>query len=445
MKLFNVLPTAGLIASLLSALIVGLSSATQVVAQVLAAPEIVEIDRIVAVVNDDVIVYSALQTRLGTVVERLEDSGVPAPPGDVLEKQVLEQLILDRLQMQIAADTGVRIDDETLNRQIADIARQNNLSLREFRDVLQRDGYGFAAFREEIRNELIKSRVQQRQIRSRVQVTDRDIDDFLATREKQGGNTPEYRVAHILIAVPDGASPEQLADARDEIEDILARLNAGANFGRTAAAESDGRQALEGGDLGWRKDGELPTLFEKAVPELEKGEVSGIIRSSSGFHLVKLLDVRGAERHVISQTRARHILIKTTEVVSGQDARERLRILRSRILNGADFNQLARASSDDPGSAVKGGSLGWLSPGDTIPPFEKSMNALAVGEISAPFETEFGWHILQVLGRRDRDSTDEVRRANAATALRDRKVDEELQSWFRQIRDEAYIEYRLDE
>ena len=445
MKRFNVLPTAGLIASLLSGLIVGLSSATQVVAQVLAAPEIVEIDRIVAVVNDDVIVYSALQTRLVAVVERLEGSGVPAPPGDVLEKQVLEQLILDRLQMQIAADTGVRIDDETLNRQIADIARQNNLSLREFRDVLQRDGYGFAAFREEIRNELIKSRVQQRQIRSRVQVTARDIDNFLATREKQGGNTPEYRVAHILIAVPDGASPEQLADARDEIEDILARLNAGANFGRTAAAESDGRQALEGGDLGWRKDGELPTLFEKAVPELEKGEVSGIIRSSSGFHLVKLLDVRGAERHVISQTRARHILIKTTEVVSGQDARERLRLLRSRILNGADFNQLARASSDDPGSAVKGGSLGWLSPGDTIPPFEKSMNALAVGEISAPFETQFGWHILQVLGRRDRDSTEEVRRANAATALRERKVDEELQSWFRQIRDEAYIEYRLDE
>jgi peptidyl-prolyl cis-trans isomerase SurA len=412
---------------------------------VLAAPEIVEIDRIVAVVNNDVIVYSALQTRLDAVVERLEDSGVPAPPGDILEKQVLEQLIIDRLQMQIAADTGVRIDDESLNRQIADIARQNNLSLREFRDVLKRDGYDFAAFREEIRNELIKSRVQQRQVQSRVQVTDRDIDNFLATRDKQGGNTAEYRVAHILIAVPDGASPEQLADARDEIEDVLARLNAGANFGRTAAAESDGRQALEGGALGWRKDGELPTLFENVVPELEKGEISDVIRSSSGFHLVKLLDVRGAERHVIRQTHAQHILIKTTEVVSSQDVRERLRVLRSRILNGADFNQLARASSDDPGSAVKGGSLGWLSPGDTIPPFEKSMDALAVGEISAPFETQFGWHILQVLGRRDRDSTEEVRRANAATALRERKVDEELQSWFRQIRDEAYIEYRLDE
>jgi peptidyl-prolyl cis-trans isomerase SurA len=445
LKLFKTLRTAGLIASLLSGLMVGLSSATGAVAQVLAAPEIVEIDRIVAVVNDDVIVYSALQTRLDAVVERLEDSGVPAPPGDILEKQVLEQLIIDRLQMQIAADTGVRIDDESLNRQIADIARQNNLSLREFRDLLKRDGYDFAAFREEIRNELIKSRVQQRQVQSRVQVTDRDIDNFLATRDKQGGNTPEYRVAHILIAVPDGASPEQLADARDEIEDILARLNAGANFGRTAAAESDGRQALEGGDLGWRKDGELPTLFENVVPELEKGEISDVIRSSSGFHLVKLLDVRGADRHVIRQTHAQHILIKTTEVVSSQDARERLRVLRSRILNGADFNQLARASSDDPGSAVKGGSLGWLSPGDTIPPFEKSMDALAVGEISAPFESQFGWHILQVLGRRDRDSTEEVRRANAATALRERKVDEELQSWFRQIRDEAYIEYRLDE
>jgi peptidyl-prolyl cis-trans isomerase SurA len=445
LKHFSAFGTAGLIASLLCGLVLGLSSATQAVAQVLAAPEIVEIDRIVAVVNDDVIVYSALQTRVRTVVEQLENSGVPAPPGDVLEKQVLEQLIIDRLQMQIAADTGIRIDDESLNRQIADIARQNNLSLRQFRDVLKRDGYDFAAFREEIRNELIKSRVQQRQVQSRVQVTDRDIDNFLATREKQGGNTADYRIGHILVAVPDGASPEQLAEARDEIEDILARLNAGANFGRTAAAESDGRQALEGGDLGWRKDGELPTLFENVVPELKKGEVSDIIRSSSGFHLVKLLDVRGTERHVINQTHAQHILIKTTEVVSGQDVRARLLLLRSRILNGADFNQLARASSDDPGSAVKGGSLGWLSPGDTIPTFEKNMDALALGEISAPFETQFGWHILQVLGRRDRDSTEEVRRANAATALRERKVDEELQSWFRQIRDEAYIEYRLDE
>jgi len=431
-------------ASLIGGLITGLTFTPRVVAQA-AAPEIVEIDRIVAVVNNDVIVYSELRTRLKAVVQRLEDSGVPPPPVDVLEKQVLEQLILDRLQMQMADSTGIRIDDESLNRQIADIARQNNLSLREFRDVLSRDGYDFVAFREEIRDELIKSRVQQRQVQDRVQVTDRDIDNFLATRAKQGGNNPEYRIGHILIAVPDGASPEQLADARDEAEDILARLNAGANFGRTAAAESDGRQALEGGDLGWRKGGELPTLFENVAPKLQKGEVSDIIRSSSGFHLVKLLDVRGAERHVIKQTHAQHILIRTTAVISAEDARSRLNVLRERIVNGADFNQLAQASSDDPGSAVKGGSLGWLSPGDTIPPFEKTMDELEVGEISKPFETQFGWHIIQVVGRRDRDSTEEVQRANAATALRERKVDEELQSWFRQIRDEAYIEYRLDE
>ena len=444
MKYFNTLAAAGLMASLIGGLITGLTFTPRVVAQA-AAPEIVEIDRIVAVVNNDVIVYSELRTRLKAVVQRLEDSGVPPPPVDVLEKQVLEQLILDRLQMQMADSTGIRIDDESLNRQIADIARQNNLSLREFRDVLSRDGYDFVAFREEIRDELIKSRVQQRQVQDRVQVTDRDIDNFLATRAKQGGNNPEYRIGHILIAVPDGASPEQLADARDEAEDILARLNAGANFGRTAAAESDGRQALEGGDLGWRKGGELPTLFENVAPKLQKGEVSDIIRSSSGFHLVKLLDVRGAERHVIKQTNAQHILIRTTAVISAEDARSRLNVLRERIVNGADFNQLAQASSDDPGSAVKGGSLGWLSPGDTIPPFEKTMDELEVGEISKPFETQFGWHIIQVVGRRDRDSTEEVQRANAATALRERKVDEELQSWFRQIRDEAYIEYRLDE
>lgn len=437
MKLFSKFPAAALMA--------GLSLASPAGAQSQAAPEIIEIDRIVAVVNDDVIVYSEMQARLQTVVEQLENAGVPAPPKDVLEKQVLEQLILDRLQMQIGALTGIRVDDEALNRQIADIARQNNLSLREFRDILARDGYNFAAFREEIRSELIKSRVQQRQVQDRVQVTDRDIDNYLATREKQGGNNPEYRVGHILIAVPDGASPEQLAEAKDEAEDIVALLNAGANFGRTAAAQSDGRQALEGGDLGWRRAEELPTLFENVVPKLDKGEISEVVRSSSGFHIIKLIDIRGAERHVISQTHARHILIKTTEIISSKQARSRLTVLRSRIAGGADFNELARANSGDAGSAVKGGDLGWLSPGDTIPPFEKAMDALSTDEISQPFETQFGWHIVQVLGRRDRDSTEEVKRAKASEALRKRKVDEELQNWFRQIRDEAYIEYRLDE
>jgi peptidyl-prolyl cis-trans isomerase SurA len=437
LKLTDLLLSAGLAAGLSLAISIGAHSQT--------VPEIVEIDRIIAVVNDDVIVQSEMLTRMRVVIEQLENSGVPAPPRDVLEKQVLEQLILDRLQMQIADGTGIRIDEETLNRQIADIARQNNLTLREFRDILERDGFVFATFREEIRKELIKTRVQQRQIQDRVQVTDRDIDNFLATRDKQGGEDPEYRLGHILVAVPDGASPEELAEAKDEAEDIIARLQAGANFGRTAAAESDGQQALEGGDLGWRKGGELPTLFEEVAPKLEKGEVSDVIRSSSGFHIIKLIDVRGADRHVINQTHARHILVKTNEVLNANAARSRLRVLRARILNGADFSELARASSDDPGSAVKGGDLGWLSPGDTIPPFEKTMNSLEVDEISEPFETQFGWHIVQVLGRRDRDSTEEVRRAKAAEALQKRKVDEELQSWFRQIRDEAYIEYRLDE
>jgi peptidyl-prolyl cis-trans isomerase SurA len=437
LKLTDLLLSAGLAAGLSLAISIGAHSQT--------VPEIVEIDRIIAVVNNDVIVQSEMLTRMRVVIEQLENSGVPAPPRDVLEKQVLEQLILDRLQMQIADGTGIRIDEETLNRQIADIARQNNLTLREFRDILERDGFVFATFREEIRKELIKTRVQQRQIQDRVQVTDRDIDNFLATRDKQGGEDPEYRLGHILVAVPDGASPEELAEAKDEAEDIIARLQAGANFGRTAAAESDGQQALEGGDLGWRKGGELPTLFEEVAPKLEKGEVSDVIRSSSGFHIIKLIDVRGADRHVINQTHARHILVKTNEVLNANAARSRLRVLRARILNGADFTELARASSDDPGSAVKGGDLGWLSPGDTIPPFEKTMNSLEVDEISEPFETQFGWHIVQVLGRRDRDSTEEVRRAKAAEALQKRKVDEELQSWFRQIRDEAYIEYRLDE
>ena len=431
--------------SLALLLIIGLALPTPTTAQSLQAPSVVEMDRIVAVVNDDVIVMSELQTRMRVVTEQMAAAGVPAPPRDVLEKQVLEQLILDHLQLQIAQLTGIRVEDETLNRQIDDIARQNKLSLREFRDILERDGYDFAAFREEIRNELIKARVQQRQVEDRVQVTDRDVDNFLATLAKQGGKDPEYRIGHILVAVPDGASPEQIAEARAKAEDIVARLQGGANFSRLAAAESDGRQALEGGDLGWRKAGELPTIFENVVPKLSKGEISEIIRSPSGFHVITIIDVRGADRLVIEQTHARHILVKTNEIVTADAARARLGLLRARVLNGADFAELARANSDDPGSAVKGGDLGWLSPGDTIPAFEQVMNGLAPGEVSEPFETQFGWHIVQVLGRRDRDSTEEVERAKAAEQLRKRKIDEELQTWFRQIRDEAYIEYRLDE
>lgn len=445
MKAFSTFFPTAVVVGLILSLILGLFLAAPLQAQSQETPQVEEIDRIVAVVNDDVIVHSEMQARLRSVIEQLGKSGVPAPPGDVLEKQVLEQLILDRLQMQIAANTGIRVDDDTLNRQIADIARQNKLTLREFRDILERDGFDFGTFREDIRNELIKSRVQQRQVQDRVQVTDRDIDNYLATQQKQGGNNPEYHVGHILVAVSDGASPEELAEARAKAEDIVVRLRDGANFGHIAAAESDGRQALEGGDLGWRKAGELPTLFEEVVPKLDKGEVSDVIRSSSGFHLIKLLDIRGAERHVIKQTHARHILIKPNEITTSESARTRLMVLRSRIVNSANFNDLARANSEDPGSAVKGGDLGWLSPGDTIPPFEKSMDSLADGEISEPFETQFGWHIVQVLGRRDRDSTVEVQRAKAAEALRNRKVDEELQSWFRQIRDEAFIEYRLDD
>ena len=423
----------------------GLALPSPLAAQSSSPRRVVEIDRIVAVVNDDVIVMSELETRMRVVSDQMAAAGVPAPPHDALEKQVLEQLILEHLQLQIAQVTGIRIDDETLNRQIADIARQNKLSLTEFRDILERDGYDFATFREEIRKELIKARVQQRQVEDRVQVTDRDIDNFLATQAKQGGNDPEYRVGHILVAVPDGASPEQIAEALAKAEDIVARLDDGANFGRLAAAESDGRQALEGGDLGWRRAGELPTMFEDVVPKLKKGEISEIIRSPSGFHIIMLIDARGSDRHVIEQTHARHILIKTNEIVTADAARARLQVLRGRILNGADFAELARASSDDPGSAVNGGDLGWLSAGDTIPAFEAAMSALADGEVSEPFETQFGWHIVQVVGRRDRDSTVEVERARAAEQLRNRKADEELQAWLRQIRDEAYIEYRLDE
>jgi peptidyl-prolyl cis-trans isomerase SurA len=344
----------------------------------------------------------------------------------------------------MAEHTGIRVDDETLNRTISNIAAENKVSLDEFRKILEQDGYSYAQFREDIRHEIMISRLQQRAVDNRVIVSEREVDNYLANQEHQGVTELEYHLAHILIAMPSSPSARQLEETKEKAQKVLAKLKAGASFKEVAAEYSDGQQALDGGDLGWRKASQVPTLFTDFVADMHKGDISELIRSPSGYHIIKLLDVRDSKKVVITQTHARHILIKTDELTTDEDAVRRLKQLKLRIEGGADFGDLARANSTDAVSAADGGDLGWVNPGDLVPEFEQVMNNTPEGQISQPFETEFGWHILQVLGRREHDSTEEYKRSKARQLIRKRKGDEELFLWLRRLRDEAYVEYRLD-
>lgn len=423
-----------------------------VIADAVPPPSRTEIDSIVAIVNDTVITRSELDEQTRTIKQQLRQQNTPVPPGPVFQKQVLERLITSRLQLQLAANTGIRVDDDTLNRAINRIAAQNKLSLTEFRAVLEKDGFSFDKFREDIRDEIIITRLRQRQVDSRITVTDQEVAQFLVAQARQGKSDDEYRLGHIFIALPEAPSPEQIQAARQKAEKILEKLQAkvggsaegSADFKETAIAVSDGQQALEGGDLGWRSAGQLPSLFASQTLAMKVGELSSIIRSSGGFHIIKLLDYRGGKRHMVTQTLARHILIRTTELITDDDASIRLEQLAQRIKKGEDFAELARANSDDTLSAAKGGSLDWISPGDMVPAFEQAMNELQPGQISAPFKSEFGWHIVQVQERREHDDTEEYTRSQAQEALRSRKIEEEYQNWLRRLRDEAYVEYRLD-
>ena len=404
-----------------------------------------QLDRIVAVVNSDVIVESELNKRLREIRDELRQNGTTPPEMGALKRQVLERLILDRLQLQIAQKNGLRVEDEELNQTIERIAAQNQLSLRQFRDVLENDGLTFSRFRDQVRDEMLLSRVRQRSVERRVKVSPREIDNFLATAKSQGGQISEFHLAHILVAIPEAASADQISAANERANEVLGRAEDGEDFATLAAEFSDGQQALQGGDLGWRKSSELPTIFAEAVPGLAPGDISDLIRSPSGFHIVKLYDVRGDSKFVVTQTHARHILIRPNDIVSDQQAQLRLAQLRIRIENKDSFFELARANSDDTVSASKGGDLGWLNPGDTVPEFERTMKTLANEELSEPFRTQFGWHIVQVIERREFDDTEQVKRTRAAEQIRKRKVDEEVQNWLRQLRDEAYVELRLEE
>lgn len=403
-----------------------------------------DLDQIVALVNDDVVMRSELDRQIRRVTSQLQQQGTKVPAPEALEKQVLERLIVGKLQLQLADATGIKVDDETLNQAITNIAKQNGVSLTQFRDILEKDGYEFSVFREDIRDEIKMTRLRQREIDNTVTVTDREVDNYLATQKQQGGIESEYHVAHILVATPEGASADQIEETRTRAQSILETLRGGADFEQTAIARSDGQQALQGGDLGWRKASQLPTIFADVVGRMKEGDISELIRSPSGFHIVKLVGERSSgKQQVIQQTHVQHILIKPNELTSAEDARTRLQQLKLRIEGGADFAELARSNSDDRASSGNGGDLGWVGPGDLVPEFEAVMNALQPGQVSAPFTSQFGLHIVRVLDRRTVDGTNEVRRAQAREAIRERKIDEERETWLRRLRDEAYVEYRL--
>lgn len=404
------------------------------------------VDRIIAVVNEDVILDSELNTRIRTVLGQLQQRGTQPPSADVLRRQVLERLIVSHLQLQVAERTGIRVDDKTLNSSISGIAKQNGMSLDEFRTAIETDGFNFSVFREDIRKEMIVSRVMQRRVRQRVNITEQEIDNFLSTNKNNAEGNKEYRLSHILISLPEAASAEQVDAAKAKADDVISQLRSGINFKQVAAASSDGQQAFNGGDLGWRKSAQLPSIFSDIATSMQKGDISGTIRSPSGFHIIMLSDLRGVEqRHMVKQSLARHILIRKNELTSNDDARIRLQQLLIRLEGGEDFSSLARAHSDDRGSAARGGDLGWSSPGALVPRFEQEMNKLNAGQISQPFRTQFGWHIVQLLERREHDDTDSFLRTKARKFIRDRKTEDATQAWIRRIRDEAFVEYRLED
>ena len=403
------------------------------------------VDRIVAVVNTEVITQRDLAERVTLVGAQLKRQGTQSPPQDVLERQVLERMIMDRVQVQFARDTGVRVDDLQVDRTVQLIAENNKLTLADFRRTLEREGVSFDRFREDIRNEIVISRLREREVDSKIQIGESEIDNFL--QELQVGDAgTQFDLSHILVRVPESASPEQVDARLRRAQEALATARGGADFAQLAVSYSDAPDALKGGGMGWRERDRLPELFADALVKLKPGEVSDVLRSPAGFHILRLNDRRGGGgSFMVEQTRARHILARVNELVSETEARRKVTVLRQRIVEGANFAELARLNSDDTASAQRGGELSWTVPGDLVPEFERAMNALKVGEVSQPVRTPFGFHIIQVLERRTADLSADRKRIEARRVLRDRRADEAYQEWLRQLRDRSYVEYRLEE
>ena len=409
------------------------------------ASEPLPADRIVAVVNDEVITLIELRSRLGLALNQLQRQGTALPPRDVLERQMLERLVMDKVQLQHAKESGLRVDDAQLEQALQRIATSNKMSMTQFREALQKDGIAFAKFREDIREEMTIARVREREVENKIVISEGEIDNYLSGDLAKGATDEEYEVAHILLRSPESASPEQIQNLKAKAEQVLDRLSKGEDFSKLAAAYSDAPDGLQGGSLGMRQLDRLPGMYAEAVAKLKAGELAPILRSANGFHIVKLVAKRGGGAlPAVQQTHVRHILIKVNELVSESDAKHKLADLYERIKHGASFAELAKLYSQD-GAASKGGDLGWIYPGDTVPDFERAMTQLQPGEVSQPIQSPFGFHLIEVLERRVQDVSAERQRAAARQVLRERKMDEAYQDWLRQARDSAYVELRLDE
>jgi peptidyl-prolyl cis-trans isomerase SurA len=410
-----------------------------------AQNRVVTMDRVVAVINDEAITQYDLEDAKRVVLQQLKAQNVQPPVQDVLDKQVLERMLTERSLLQFAKESGVRVDDTQIERAILRIAQDNKLSAEDFRKALVKENIAYPKYREDIRNELTVQRLREREVDSKITVSDAEVDQYLATLKAQNAGEAEYRLAHILVMVPEQASAEQIDAKKRRAEDALRALKSGADFAQVAAAFSDASDALSGGNLGWRSGARLPTVFSDEVRAMKVGEISAITRSAAGFHIVKLLDKRAHnEPTVVDQTHARHILVRVNEIVSESDAKAKIDRLKDRIDSGAKFEELAKLNSEDTTSA-KGGDLGWVNPGDTVPEFDEAMKKLEPNQVSAPVRSPFGWHLIEVLERRRQDITGDRERSEAQMAIRQRKADEAFQDWVRQIRDRAYVEVRLDD
>jgi peptidyl-prolyl cis-trans isomerase SurA len=403
------------------------------------------LEAIVAVVDDDVVLASELMARLDTVRTSMIENNLQMPPSDVLINQIMERLIIENIQLQEAEKRGVTVDDETLARAVSSFASNNNLSMEEFRQTLVADGTNYRQFREEIRSELIITRLQRAMINRRISISEQDVQALLNSPFYQQMFSDEYRVGHIMRTLADDGTDADAQAAFAEAEGFVQELRDGAEFAQMAIAKSSASTALEGGDLGWRRAGELPTLFADAVIDMQVGDIVGPMASGATIHIIKLLDQRGAGTERMAQTNVSHILIRPSEIVTNEQAKTQAEAVYERFQAGEDFAALAKEFSEDPGSALNGGALGWSTPDQFVPQFAQVMMAADIGEVSTPFESEFGWHLLLVEDRREQDMSGEARRDMAMDLLFRRRFEEERQEWLKEIRDEAFVELRLNE
>lgn len=410
------------------------------------AEDIIKLDRIIAIVDKNAITEQELEDKVQTVSAQLEKQGKQLPSEKVLRKQILERLIVDNLQLQLAEERGIKVNDSQLDKTIERIAEQNKMNLEEFKTALANDGIIFNKFREDMRDEITIARLKEVEVNNRVNVSDGEIDNYLTTQENsKGGQQEEYELSHILIRTPEESTPEDLETARIKVEEVMSKLNSGESFDQVSANYSDAPNALEGGSMGWRNSSQIPPAFLELLQNLAVGEVSKPIRSPNGFHIVKVTNKRSADSAlIVDQTHVRHILIKLNEVVSEQEAKQKMDALKERLDNGDKFEDLARQYSED-GSANNGGDLGWVNPGDTVPQFEEAMNGLALEETSEPIRSPFGWHIIQVLERRKQDMTEQAARFKARKEIHARKTEEAYQDWIHELRDRAFVELRLED